>query len=235
MFSSAASPQKRSKAQSCSLVKKMPRALVSSLLKLILGGFGLEQREGLFQGIAVHQVAKGKEQQQSAPCSPRQGEPGFGVGFCGCEHREGGCVTACSCGARERRKGSHLFKRRGCETIVRAGLWNGSCLIRELAERTCLLWDSRSSVAENKIKEPSALPVPAEDDCSVQSMRKASPAHHLPPARAYLPPGQAVLAMRGLLLLGMALWPQTWFWCQWVMCFKRDFWRDWIFPGCSEV
>lgn len=117
----------------------MPRALVSSLLKLILGGFGLVQREGLFQGTAVHQMAKGKEQHQSLPCSPRQGEQDFGVGFCGCESCKGGCVTACSCGARDRRKGSHLFKRRGCKTIVRAGLWNGSCLVWELEDRMCLL------------------------------------------------------------------------------------------------
>lgn len=44
---------------------------------------------------------------------------------------------------------------------MRAGLGNGSRLIRELEGRMCLLSDSRTrSTAGNKIKEPSALPVP---------------------------------------------------------------------------
>lgn len=59
-------------------------------------------------------MAEGEEQRQSLPRSLQQGEKDFGTGFCGRESCKGGFVTACSCGAQEQRKGSHLFKRRGC-------------------------------------------------------------------------------------------------------------------------
>lgn len=107
--------------------KKMPHALVSSLLKLILGGFGLVQQEDV-PGDAVHQMAKGEEQRQSLPGSLWQGEKDFGAGFCGRESCKGGCVTACSCGAQEQRKGSHLLKRRSCKKLL-CELVCGMCLI----------------------------------------------------------------------------------------------------------
>lgn len=56
-------------------------------------------------------------------------------------------------------------------------------------------------------------PSPSRGQLQRANVMKASPGHHLPPARTSLPHGQAVMAMQGLLLLGMALWPQTWFWC----------------------
>lgn len=90
----------------------MPRAPVSSLLKLILGGFGLVLQEDVPRD-AVHRVAAGEVQSQSLPRRLQQGERDFGARLCGCEGSED--VTACSCPVREQRKRAHLFKRRGCK------------------------------------------------------------------------------------------------------------------------
>lgn len=95
--------------------KKEPHAPVSSLLKLTRGGFGLVQQDDV-PGDVVHQMAKGEEQCQSLPGSLQQGEKDFGMGFWGCDSCKGGFVMACSCSGWEQRKGSHLFKRRGCKS-----------------------------------------------------------------------------------------------------------------------
>lgn len=103
---------RETKARGCSLLKKMPRAPVSSLLKLILGGFGLVLQEDVPRD-AVHRVAAGEVHSQSLPRRLQQGEKDFGARLCGCKGSED--VTACSCPVREQRKGAHLFKRRGCK------------------------------------------------------------------------------------------------------------------------